>query len=343
MVSIKKKFNIDLTDNVQLRISLSLHLIPLLIRLKYNMQLSNELVSEVQKSFQLAFDIASSFAYAVQQKYNYRIVEDEIAYFAIYFNNAFSQQKDNKGKTTLLIISSLKRSETLLLRERINSWFSNAISELSIKGAYEVKESDFQGETVVCTTEKNQFYYEKEALLINQFPNREDFLHIKMRLDGFKNKENILKMFSQEQFYVGKSKNKEEIVSKLGKYIEQKEKDVSHLVDEVLKREAMGGTYYGNRVAMPHPMHPITHRTYISAAILNSDLEWDENENQVRLILLVSMEKDNPKVFQLWSYLSEFINNESLVSKVIKERTFDVLIDCFSKAIDKVDYELREY
>jgi len=331
---IKQKFGIDFIDNVQLRISLSLHLMPLLTRLKYNMQLRNELLNDVKKSYQLAFDIASTFAYRIQEVFGYKLIEDEIAYFAIYFSSSLILHQEHTGNNSILIISSLKRSETLLLRERINSWFSDAIAKLTITNVYDLEEIAIEEYSVICTTEKSRCQETSNTILISQFPTEEDYRKIKMAMDGFNSKEDIIGLFKEDLIFRGQVKNKEKVISILCEYIEKYEgsNEIS-IKEEVLKREAFGGTYYGNKVAIPHALYPVTKKTHIAVALLENGIVWDDNENEVRIVFLVCIEKDNPKAFQIWAYLSEFIVNEKLIHSLLEDTSFENIRTQLSQAL----------
>ena len=56
---INEKFDIDFRQEIDLRISLALHLMPLLTRIEYNIQNENKLLDQIKQSFPLGFDIAA--------------------------------------------------------------------------------------------------------------------------------------------------------------------------------------------------------------------------------------------------------------------------------------------
>jgi lichenan operon transcriptional antiterminator len=45
----------------------------------------------------------------------------------------------------------------------------------------------------------------------------------------------------------------------------------------------------------------------VSVILLRNELDWDSDGNKVRLVMLVAIEKNNAKVFQLWNYLAKII------------------------------------
>ncbi|WP_416327479.1 BglG family transcription antiterminator [[Eubacterium] hominis] len=338
LTSIKNKYAVDIMDNVQFRVSLSLHLMPLLTRLKYNMQLKNELLHNLRQSYQVAFDMAFSLSSMIKEHFGYELNEDEISYLAIYFNSALEAHEEHAGTKRMLIISSLKRSETLLLREKIKSWFANTLSELVIEDIYHLEHVDVSTFDVICTTEKNKFYENNLAILISQFPKEEDYRAIKMMLDGFNNKEQFEALFTEANFYIGKPMKQEQVIKQLCKLSTKDTLSCKQLYEEVMKRETMGGTYFGNAIAMPHPMYPITENTLIAVALLEKEIPWDTYGNMVQLILLVSVEKNNPKAYKIWSYLTEMIHDEKLIEAILKEPSYQNFKKQISAFLDKTNF-----
>lgn len=63
---INEKFDIDFRQEIDLRISLALHLMPLLTRIEYNIQNENQLLDQIKQSFPLGFDIAAYMCLLLQ-------------------------------------------------------------------------------------------------------------------------------------------------------------------------------------------------------------------------------------------------------------------------------------
>lgn len=90
-----KSFNIDFMDNLELRMSLNQHLVPLDIRMQFDIPLSNPLLQEIKKEYAFAYTLAATACIALSDHYATRIPDDEIAYFAIIFELA-RMKKDKK-------------------------------------------------------------------------------------------------------------------------------------------------------------------------------------------------------------------------------------------------------
>ena len=77
-------YNMDFTNELDLRISLGLHLTPLLIRVKNNMQFDNLSLLNIKQIYPLAYNIATDFISYIFPGNNH-ITEDEISYIAVHF------------------------------------------------------------------------------------------------------------------------------------------------------------------------------------------------------------------------------------------------------------------
>lgn len=321
---INDKFNIDFKQEIDLRISLALHLIPLLTRIDYNIQNENQMLDQIKQSFPLAFDIAAYMCLLLQRKTNKKVDEGEIAYLAIYFNQFIEKYNDISGKQRILIITSLKRSESILLRQRFATWFSKEISVLTLLNVHEIQSINIEDYDVIFTTEQTELTEKMGAILISFFPSESEYSQIKLAIDGFKDKFEIIDLFHQNRFYYGNFQNKEQVIQKLCSISKDKVKDkANELQDAVFLREELGSSYFGNGIALPHPINPISVDTFVSVILLKNEISWDSDRNKVCLVMLVAIEKNNAKVFQLWNYLSKIIQEKNFVDNLLKEPNFE--------------------
>ena len=82
---IKDKYNIDFTADMDLRTSLSLHLQPMMNRLKYGMYIQNPLLEQIKTENPLAFEISVLTANIIAKNYQVDVSENEIGYIALHF------------------------------------------------------------------------------------------------------------------------------------------------------------------------------------------------------------------------------------------------------------------
>lgn len=335
LVEIRDKFKVDFTQEINLRISLALHIMPLITRVEYDIQNDNVMLDNIRESFPLAFDMAAYMGLLLQNKIGKKIKESEIAYLAIYFNQYLNRNNHFTGFKNLLIITNLKRSENVLLRERFITWFDKEISSISIVNITEVPEIDVNKYDVVFTTNQTRLTDKLGAILISDFPNNEEYPKIKLAIDGFRTKEDLLNLFSKDRFEFKDLDNKDEALNEIisiSKNAVGKQK--KNLDKAVRLREQLGSSFFSNTIAFPHPISPISVSTFVSILLLKKPIQWDEDNNKVDLIILVSIEKNNVKAFELWSYLSKIIQNKEFVKKLKKKPTFENFIAMFSEILD---------
>ena len=333
---INEKFDIDFRQEIDLRISLALHLMPLLTRIEYNIQNENKLLDQIKQSFPLGFDIAAYMCMLLQNTIDKKIEEGEIAYLAIYFNQYLAKYNDISGKKRILIITSLKRSESILLRQRFANWFSNEITILTLVNTHEVGFLDIEDYDVIFTTEQTELTDKMGAILISFFPSEQEYSKIKLAIDGFNDKFEIVNLFDEALFRYGHFTNKKEVLDKLCSISVSKVGDkVFQLREAVELREEIGSSYFGNGIALPHPINPILAETFVSVILLKNELDWDSDGNKVHLVMLVAIEKNNAKVFQLWNYLAKIIQEKGFVDRVIKNPTFENFRENLSQLLDE--------
>ena len=341
MRGIRKTFNIDLTDDLNLRIALALHCTSLIVRVQYDMQLKNHLTDYIRQTYPQGFDLAAYFASLLQERLHKKINDEEIALIAIHLYKALMEHQSDTGTKKLLVISSLRRSENVLLRQTLHNWFADQIAELYFVFPEEMDETFLERYDTFVTTEKGKYYEMGLAIYINQFPDQQDYLNLKLAMDGFKNISDILDIFHRNQFVYFSDNNitKEQIIDTLcqnasGAY------QLEGLKEAVMEREHMRSTFFGNGIAAPHPMSAISSNTFVCVGVSKEAVEWDQNQNRVNLIMLVGIGKNNAKAFQLWNYLAKLFADRTFVRNLLGNPSYENFLKLLKKAIsDSSVYE----
>lgn len=324
---IHETHGVDLTGNLNLRIALALHITPLIVRIKYDMQLKNHLVDYIRQTFPQGFDLGIYFAAYLQKIFHKRVSDEEIAFIAIHLYSALAQKRKEEGTKRILVISSMRQSENILLQQTLLNWLSSDIAELTFVTPSEMTEQHLDNYDLFLTTEKEKYYDIGLAFYINPFPNAQDYLNLKLAMDGFKSIDDIASIFYKELFCIGRGSDRQEILCHLCR----KATDLfgihdGDLENAVLQREALGSTFFGNGIAAPHPISAVSSESFVAVAALPQAMEWDEDKNMVNLVLLVCIGKNNTKAFHLWNYLSTVFGNRHFVDRLMTQPSYDTFI-----------------
>lgn len=331
LYKIKEIFGLDFTSNLNLRISLGLHILPLLTRINTNMQLRNIMTFNIKQKYTLAYDLASTFTNTIIPS-DKKILDDEIAYVALHFVNYIDENSPQKKKR-MLIISSLRRSETILLQNNILRNFPS-IKEVKIIPKNSYSTTNVNNYNVICTTENDIFINNNKIQKISYFFNDTDIKKIELLLDGFNGPKDILDCFSEDLFYYGDAPSKNAVIKRLYEMAYKQGLADEKLYHSIMNHENVTSTYFGNYLAIPHPEIFLSETSFISVAILPKPILWDDE--YVDIVFLVSIQKNNPNAFKLWSYLSFLISNNTTLEEIKKEPTFQNL----SKVISKIYEDL---
>ena len=331
LYKIKEIFGLDFTSNLNLRISLGLHILPLLTRINTNMQLRNIMTFNIKQKYTLAYDLASTFTNTIIPS-DKKILDDEIAYIALHFVNYIDENSPQKKKR-MLIISSLRRSETILLQNNILRNFPS-IKEVKIISKNSLSTTNVNNYNVICTTENDIFINNNKIQKISYFLNDTDIKKIELLLDGFNGPKDILDCFSEDLFYYGDAPSKNAVIKWLYEMAYKQGLADEKLYHSIMNHENVTSTYFGNYLAIPHPEIFLSETSFISVAILPKPILWDDE--YVDIVFLVSIQKNNPNAFKLWSYLSFLISNNTTLEEIKKEPTFQNL----SKVISKIYEDL---
>lgn len=333
---IKNRFGIDFTDNINLRIALALHCVPLSIRLKYNMQIKSNMLDYIKQTFPLGYDIGIYFSLLLEERYGNKLSEAEISLIAVHFYSSLLEENNKTGTKRVLVISSLKNSMTLLLRQTLLKWFFNSISKLEFMDEMEVTEDMLDCFDVFLTTDKGRMYENGIAMYINIFPDDHDYMNIKLIMDGFRNMESILQIFSKDLFFINNGRTKEEILKNLCEEANVKF-NLDALYEEVIKREERGSTYFSEGIAVPHPMYAVSSDTFSAVSVLTEPLEWDGDRNRVHLVVLVCIGKNNPQAFQLWDYIARIFADKSFANRMMEKPDYENFVAIVKESLkDKV-------
>lgn len=331
---IKFKFGVDFTNESDFKNSIALHVAPLLLRIKLNMQLKSKLAKEIKQSFPVATNIATYFSQLIYEKFNLKVEGDEVSYLSSYFNFGLQYYSVMANAKNILIISSLRKSEIIYLKSKLETWFKNQVTNITIVDPQKI-DVHLPNYDAILTTEELSSKYRGAAVKVNVFPNEHDFLKINLAINGFDSIKSIVCHFSKEIIFEGKVNSKEEIIDKLCNLAEKKYDLTQEFRNGIYSREELGNTFLGDFIAMPHPLTPNTNSTFVALGLLDEAIDWGENQF-VKLVIMVSVEKDNPKSFQLWHYLSSLVSNEELIQDLMDDLTYEKFIDKLEQSLEDV-------
>lgn len=332
--AIYAKYSINFESNESLQVYLSLHLVPLYYRAHSRTQLKNPLAVSIQQDFPLSYDIALYFSDLFQEKFNLFITRDEVSYLSLYFNYGIETSPKTNPTKNILILTTMRFSETVLLRHQIMSWFQNEIANIDFVNP-DSNEISLKNYDAVFSTDSNLDKYHGGVTTLHAIPTEADRRRMNMALNGYSTVDTILSKFRPDLFYCGPIHDKTEAIRIVCSNAEKTVKGLDlkeDLTRTILYRETIATTYFGNGIAIPHPLTPITSETYVSVAISDKPIRWDA-EHSVRIVMLVLIERNNPKALQLWHYISNFVHDTSRIRDFLDHPDYESLLTALRESL----------
>lgn len=338
---VKSVAGIDFSGDANLYKWLTVHLQSVIPRIRFQMNIRNEILDVIKNEYPLAFQIGVIASKVIEEKERITVSENEIGYIAVHFGAALSRMdiKNEQMTKSALIVCGSGIGTAVLLKARLLEFFKNLINVVDVVPGYRLKDMNLSNIDFIFTTipldnlltiddELKRKIIQVKHLLNKQ--EIEDIQHLFFHAPSI-SKMNVERFFHREQFITGRQfEDKEGVLN----FLTDKLKN-SGLMDEeacrsVFEREASSPTEIGNLVAIPHPMVNNTSVSSISVLVLNKPIIWVEHHVQV--VFLISIAKSE---FYLWEpiflKLFKYLVKENGVKKIIDRPEYEKFIRDFTK------------
>lgn len=320
---ITDKYQADFHDDLDLYISLGMHLVPLISRIKFNFHINNPLVNEVKRNYILAFDMATTAANVIENEFDIKLSEDEIGYLAVHINLAIERKKHDMVPKNVLIVCSSGGGLSKLLEFKVKRNFADRINKIQTCNMYELKNMDLSQFDYVLTTVKLNCELSKPTLQISHMLTEKDVDNFNEVLNVNEDKKSLIDIATESIFFNDvKALNKidalEQIIYRLKKILPLQD----DFMQQILKREELYSTEIGNNVVFPHPLESKTPISFISICVLKKAIKW-ENE-YVRVIMIANSKVGEGNKLQLmYQQFTQFISNKQNIIDLIKKPTYE--------------------
>lgn len=323
---VEQELELDISYDEELIYGLCLHLKPAINRYKYDLTIKNPLLAEIKKNYQMSFDAAVIMGKFLSKHKKMNINEDEIGYLALHIGAALERKKAKGQVKRCLIVCATGVASAQLLYHKLQSTFGNRLDIIGTTNMfsidnYDLSSLDFIVSTIpikreltipvidVHTILRDEDISKLEHIVVDRVENTLQYFH-----PGFG--------FFQQNF-----QTKEEVLAFLAREIVQTGIAPDHFFELIMEREEIAPTSYGNSVAIPHPIKPITDSTFLSICTLKRPIQW--GENKVQIIFLLSVQKKYKKDIQkLYQLLVKISGNAYVVNQLIKVKSFDEFKEC---------------
>ncbi|NLH91039.1 MAG: BglG family transcription antiterminator [Atopobium sp.] len=319
-----KDFRFDFKKDIELRMDLACHIVPLTVRLRYCIPVSNPLLQAIKSHMPLTYLMAVDSSSILVKKYNSTLSEDEIGYVALLFALAIERQHTELPKKHALIVCASGMGTARMLAVKVQKEFGQYIDSIATCDVASLSHANLANVDYIFTTVPITIPLSipicQASLLFNE-KSTNDVRHALHKQE----RQKICEHFSQDLFFSHmKIKDEQEALEFLSKAIERHENLSHDFYDLVMQREALARTSFGNMVAFPHPIRPMGKNTVVAVGLLEKPIDWDGLP--VRAIFLSALAEKDDGIRDFDRSMAAFLMNEAAIQTLLNNQSFDCLL-----------------
>lgn len=331
-------YHFDFRDDLELRMNLARHIVPLSVRLRYNMRLDNPLLPDIKKRYALAFSMALDASSVLAEHYESELSEDELGYIALAFALAIERKKSELPKKNILVVCASGQGSARLLEWRYRKEFGQWIDKIELCDVSHIDNVDFSGIDYVFTTVPIHRQLPVPVREVEFFLDDEGARAVRNTLTESLTTNDLACYFDPDLFIVHmQAKDKGEVIDELCEHIARVRRVPENFRALVEKRERAAQTSFGNQVAMPHPYKAVTDETFVCVGLLDAPVLW--NDRDVRAVFLVSISKRRDRhLDRFYRSMAGLLTSAEAIQNLIDNQdwaTFLELLDRYGKPSEK--------
>lgn len=326
--TIYEQTRLDFRGNFELRMSINQHLVPLDIRVRYDIPLTNPMLDDIKKKYMAGYTIAAQSVAVLKEYYQKEISEDETGYLALIFALALEQREDriSTNKYNILVVCNSGKGISRLLMHRFKQVFEEYLKEIYVSSLFDLKNFDFSVVDYVFTTVPIEMAIPVPIQEVGLFLEQEDIEAIRSILKSG-NRAFLFKLYRRENF-LGRmeGKNREDVLRRICESVYKIHSYEPGLYESVMEREMLCSTDFGNLVAMPHPCKPMSDETVIYVSVLKEPIQWNRHMVQVVFLILIGRMEES-ELQDFYEITTKYIADKNAIGKLVHECDYEVLMD----------------
>lgn len=306
ITKVSESLKIDFSIDKKLEEQLRHHIPPMIYRLRSHNKTENPFTTQIKNEFSLTFNViwVALSDYQAELAFN----EDEIAFLTMYFQAAIERAKLNRK---ILVVCPMGIATSELLINRIKNVLPS-LDSLEVASVAELENLELTEYDLIISTV--QLRLDKKVIVVSPFLTEEDIEKIKA--SGYRPQKVSkvvslsrgihLQRFLQTNWIdvTANFSTKEELLKQVGQALTEKNYVEAAFTENVLAREALGGTDLPSGTAVPHGNMNHVKKTVVVAIKNQKKFKWCNY--YVDIIFLICIAKEDK--YQTRNILADIYN-----------------------------------
>lgn len=296
-------FNTSFNYDFELKNMLFIHLLPMINRLRFGIQIDNEFTKDVQMDYPFIYEIAVYFSKKLANHLELEICENEISFIAMHFGASFERGKIVNKSMKIGIACASGFGTCQFLKEKLKRTLGDEHS-YEILSIFNVQELEKNYDVIFTTVKLDSL---DNTVLISPIFSKEDEKLVKKYVHSSRSSishEKVEKVrFEGDNVFTNVDfSDKSDFYSFVKDHIHLSSETLSSIKD----RENMGSTYIGGNIAVPHVLSSSIDTTELYFITTKDSIQWSKNE-KVNVIILLNVSKHDATIF------SDFFKKLSII------------------------------
>ena len=320
-------FRFDFRGDLELKMNLARHIVPLSVRLRFHMRMDNPLLSDIKARFPLAYSMAVDASSVLTGQYGAAPSDDEVGYIALAFALAIERQKDERPKKCILVVCASGAGSAKLLEYRYRQEFGPYVDSISTCDVAHVGQQDFSKIDYVFTTVPLAEPLPIPVREVGFFLDEAEIMDMKSVLSASVSPASLYASYFPAELFFSHAvaTTRDEVIA----FLCTAAHGFARLPDDfealVHQREELAPTAFGNFVAMPHPLEPVSDETFVAVALLDEPISW--NGRDVRAVFLVSIAREREHdLNEFYESFSRLLLSKDAVARVLVSRSREAFL-----------------
>lgn len=327
-------FGIDLTEDLELCQLLSLHFIPMMDRLNWNLTIHNPLLQQIKEENVTAYEIAVLAGKIIHQETGLAVSEAETGYLAVHFALAIDRRGRPVKRYNIIVVCASGMGSSQLLLYKIRQRFAHHIDQVKVVQLYELNQFEQQDYDLILSTVDVPFQTAIPSLRINYFLEPDDLNQMASWLQSKPQKRQRIEYFYETLFFTDlHATDRFGLIEELCHRVSSVMPVDDDFTQSVIEREKISATEFGNGVAFPHPEHPGGEKTFVAVAVLPNPVRWDKQEVRYLFMLNISYQ-ENDALQLLYESLFSLMSDKSKLKHLTKNTNFLTFITLLHEIAD---------
>lgn len=289
----------------------------------------------VKTTYPLAYDIAVFIGQLLKDNYGREVSDDDITCIAFHICNWIYDYK--KERLSVTLVYEAYHDFYQKTASMISQTFQEELELKHVVSVSDYLPDVYDADLIISTVDVN---LSRPSVLIHAFPTKKDFEDVRQAIVRLRNDKEyniyttVFRKYFQRDFFMRCCGNTDSfaLIQNMCNQVIQHGFAPPDFTEQVLKREQMADTIFGN-IAMPHALSFNTLQSFIAVAVNDIPISWGKDGKQVRLCMLVGVNKNDRKTFgQVLDFLIEIVSDAANVAKLEKAQTYDEFLQLFMEA-----------